>query len=112
MKTYYENVFTPLERPTIHGGDDISERFQFLNRKDGVKAPSFLTGFTLLRRKPRALRPWMNAMRVPLEPHKERSGVCFGGFRPSKHVEEPWALARGAPLASPKLLPWKKVRLL
>ena len=37
-------------------------------------------------------------MRVPLEAHKERSGVCFGGFRPSKHVEEPWALARGAPL--------------
>jgi hypothetical protein len=40
----------------------------------------------------------MNAMRVPLEAHKERSGVCFGGFRPSKHVEEPRAFARGAPL--------------
>jgi hypothetical protein len=25
----------------------------------------------------------------------ERSGVCFGGFRPTKHVEEPWASARG-----------------
>jgi len=23
--------------------------------------------------------------------------VCFGGFRPTKHVEEPRALARGAP---------------
>jgi hypothetical protein len=29
---------------------------------------------------------------------EERSGVCYGGFRPPKHVEEPWALARGAPL--------------
>jgi hypothetical protein len=25
----------------------------------------------------------------------ERSGVCFGGFRPTKHVEEPRASARG-----------------
>jgi hypothetical protein len=28
----------------------------------------------------------------------EPSGVCFGGFRPTKHVEEPRASARGAPL--------------
>ncbi len=40
-------------------------------------------------------RPWMNAERVPLEAPKERSRVCFGGFRPTKHVEEPWAFARG-----------------
>ena len=26
--------------------------------------------------------PWMNAMRVPYEALEERSGVCFGGFRP------------------------------
>jgi hypothetical protein len=25
----------------------------------------------------------------------ERSGVCFGGFRPTEHVEEPRASARG-----------------
>jgi len=31
----------------------------------------------------------MNAGRVPFEASKERSGVCFGGFRPRKHVEEP-----------------------
>jgi hypothetical protein len=66
--------------------------------------------FTLLRRKPRlraeaysgaqarVFRPWMNARRVPFEAPKERSRVCFGGFRPTKHVEEPWALAHGAPL--------------
>ena len=78
--------------------------------------------FTLLRRKPRlrseahfsaqarVFRPWMNARGVPFEAPKERSRVCFGGFRPTKHVEEPRlravthfgvqarALARGAPL--------------
>ena len=53
--------------------------------------------FTLLRRKPRVFRPWMNAGRVPFEAPKERSRVCFGGVRPTKHVEEPRALARGAP---------------
>jgi len=65
---------------------------------------------TLLRRKPRAFRPRMNARRVPLEASKEHSGVCFGGFRPRKQVEEPRlraithfgvqarALAHGAPL--------------
>jgi hypothetical protein len=37
--------------------------------------------FTLLRRKPWSLRPWMNAERVPFEALKERSRVCFGGFR-------------------------------
>jgi len=49
--------------------------------------------FTLLRRKPRlraithfdvqarALRPWMNARRVPFEAPRERSRVCFGRFR-------------------------------
>ena len=52
-----------------------------------------LTLFTLLRRKPRlraeahygaqarVFRPWMNAGRVPFEASKERSRVCFGGFR-------------------------------
>jgi len=40
----------------------------------------------------------MNARRVPFEAPKERSRVGFGGFRPTKHVEEPRALARGAPL--------------
>ena len=54
--------------------------------------------FALLRRKPRVFRPWMNARRVPFEAPKERSRVCFGGFRQTKHVEEPRALARGAPL--------------
>jgi hypothetical protein len=54
--------------------------------------------FTLLRRKPRSLRPWMNAERVPFEALKERSRVCFGGFRPMKHVEGPRAFAHGAPL--------------
>jgi hypothetical protein len=54
--------------------------------------------FTLLRRKPRVFRPWMNAGRVPFEAPKERSRVCFGGFRPTKLVEESRGLARGAPL--------------
>src|SRR4030067_1412820 len=33
-------------------------------------------------------RSWMNAEGVPFEAPKERSRVCFGGFRPTKHVEE------------------------
>jgi len=48
----------------------------------------------------------MNAMRIPYEALEEGSAVCFGGFRlparnrfgegrPSKHVEESQALARG-----------------
>ena len=67
---------------------------------------------TLLRRKPRSIRPWMNAERVPFEALKERSRVSFGGFRPLKHVEGPRlravthfgvqarALVRGAPLST------------
>jgi hypothetical protein len=39
--------FTPLEIPTIYGGDDIN-RISIPCRKGGVKTLSFLTGFTLL----------------------------------------------------------------
>jgi hypothetical protein len=38
-------VFTPLESPAIHGGNDINKT-SIPHRKGGVKAPSFLTGFT------------------------------------------------------------------
>jgi ribonuclease P protein component len=37
--------FTPLENSTIHAGDDINQT-SIPDRKDVVKAPSFLTGFT------------------------------------------------------------------
>jgi len=37
--------FTPLECPAIYGGDDIN-KVLIPYRKGGVKAPSFLTGFT------------------------------------------------------------------
>jgi len=43
--------FTPLEKPTIHGGDDINKtsiplvESTLRYRKGVVKAPSFLTGF-------------------------------------------------------------------
>jgi hypothetical protein len=39
----------------------------------------------------------MNARRVPSEAPKERSGVCFGGFRRS--CEDARAEARGASLS-------------
>ena len=39
--------FTPLEIPTIYGVDYIN-RISIPYIKGGVKAPSFLTGFTLL----------------------------------------------------------------
>ena len=35
----------------------------------------------------------------PFEAPKERGRVCFAGFRPTKHVEEPRALARGGSTA-------------
>jgi hypothetical protein len=38
-------LFTPLESPIIYGGDDI-DKILIPYRKGGVKAPSFLTGFT------------------------------------------------------------------
>jgi hypothetical protein len=38
-------MFTPLENPAIYGGDDIG-KILIPYRKGGVKAPSFLTGFT------------------------------------------------------------------
>jgi 3-deoxy-D-manno-octulosonic-acid transferase len=38
-------TFTPLESPTINGGDDINKT-SIPHRKAGVKTPSFLTGFT------------------------------------------------------------------
>ena len=38
-------LFTPLESPAIHGGDDINKT-SIPHRKGGVKATSFLTGFT------------------------------------------------------------------
>jgi protein involved in polysaccharide export with SLBB domain len=38
-------VFTPLESPAIYGGDDINQA-SIPYRKGGVKAPSFLMGFT------------------------------------------------------------------
>jgi superfamily II DNA helicase RecQ len=38
-------TFTPLERPAIFGRDDINKA-SIPSRKGGVKAPSFLTGFT------------------------------------------------------------------
>ena len=38
-------IFTPLESPAIYGGDNINKA-SATYRKGGVKAPSFLTGFT------------------------------------------------------------------
>jgi len=43
--------FTPLESPAIHGGDDINKT-SIPHRKGGVKAPSFLTGFTCIETSP------------------------------------------------------------
>ena len=49
------NFFTPLESPTIYGGHDI-DKILIPYTKGGVKAPSFLTGFT-----PRSLKNWGRA---------------------------------------------------
>ena len=54
--------------------------------------------FTLLCRKPRVFRPWMDARRQSFKAPREHSGVCFVGFGRTKHVEEPRALAHEAPL--------------
>jgi hypothetical protein len=42
-----KSPFTPLESPAIYGGDDM-DKISTPYRKGGVKAPSFLTGFTLI----------------------------------------------------------------
>jgi len=41
----HHRLFTPLESPAIYGGDNINKD-SIPYRKGGVKAPSFLTGFT------------------------------------------------------------------
>jgi hypothetical protein len=50
MQTLFKNLFTPLESPAIYGGGRI-DKILIPHRKGGVKAPSFLTGFTLVYRK-------------------------------------------------------------
>lgn len=40
-------AFTPLESPAINGGDEVTEVL-IPYRKGGIKASSFLTGFTLV----------------------------------------------------------------
>jgi hypothetical protein len=44
LKTFYEDVFTPLESPAIYGGDAIENLNSLL--KVGFKALPFPTGFT------------------------------------------------------------------
>jgi len=65
--------FTPLEIPTIYGGDYIN-RISIPYRKGGVKTFSFLTGFTLL--------PIISSSHLPLS-HTIISPIlyfsCFGG---------------------------------
>jgi hypothetical protein len=41
----WKHLFTPLEIPVFYGMDHII-KLQSLTEKVGVKAPSFLTGFT------------------------------------------------------------------
>jgi hypothetical protein len=41
----WKHLFAPLEIPVFYGGDHII-KLQSLTEKVGVKAPSFLTGFT------------------------------------------------------------------
>jgi hypothetical protein len=41
--------FTPLESPAIYGGDEIYQSLIPI-RKGGVKAPSFITGFSSRKR--------------------------------------------------------------
>jgi hypothetical protein len=48
-------VFTPLENPDIYGGDG-TDRISIPCRKGGVKAPSFLPGFTPIRLDPQIFR--------------------------------------------------------
>jgi len=47
LPRFLKFMFTPLESPAIHGGDD-KNKVVIPYRKGGVKAPSFLTGFTPL----------------------------------------------------------------
>jgi hypothetical protein len=42
----WKHLFAPLEIPVFYGEDHIIKSFNPLQNKVGVKAPSFLTGFT------------------------------------------------------------------
>jgi metallo-beta-lactamase family protein len=44
-----------------------------------------------------------------LRSSSERSGICFGGFRPTKHVEEPQASARGGFTPAGRIIPEEKM---
>ena len=56
-----------------------------------------IVNFIRLRRKPQVCLG-MNAERVSFEALKERSRVCFGGFRPSEACGAATALASEVPL--------------
>jgi len=59
-------LFTPLESPAIYGGDDIN-KVSIPYRRGGVKAPSFLTGFTKSDLCHMLEIPIFNVRRWPLE---------------------------------------------
>ena len=81
---------------------------QIGEKKDCVELAIGDLHFTLLRKNPRSLRPWINASRAPYEAHTSVVGCASEGSAylretaltkagPTKHVEDPRALARGAP---------------
>jgi len=85
-----------------HGTDVLRKLGPYQNNRNGIEVhlpfhiryytpkANLDTPFVLSyppTRKVRVSQPWMNAERVPFEALKERSGVCFGGFRLLKHVE-------------------------
>jgi hypothetical protein len=72
-------------------------------------APNEYLYSTLLRKKLRSSRPWMNALRVPYEARTSAVGYASEGSAclreaasakagPTKRVEDLRVLARGAPL--------------
>jgi metallo-beta-lactamase family protein len=80
------------EKISMELSEIIHQRFKFEAAVPQWREKRLL--FTLLRRKPRCFETVDEGVEGTLRSSYERSGVCFGGFRPTKHVEEQRASAR------------------
>jgi flagellar biosynthesis chaperone FliJ len=85
----------------------IHQKFKFEAAVPQWREKRFL--FTLLRKKPRSFETVDECVEGTLRSSYERSGVCFGGFHPTKHVEEPRASVRGGSTPEKSVMPEERI---
>jgi hypothetical protein len=95
------------EKISMELSEIIHQRFKFEAAVPQWREKRLL--FTLLRKKPRSFETVDECVEGTLRSSYERSGVCFGGFRPTKHVEEPRASARGGSTPEQRVMPEEKI---